>query len=315
MRAMCIHAFGGPERLHPDDLPVPRPGPGEIRIRVVAAGVNPVDWKIREGLLQDLFPHRFPLIPGWDAAGLVDELGPGATRFKRGDRVWTYARKPEIHGGTYAEFVVVPETSAARMPAGVLYEEAAAVPLAGLTARQALFRVAGLASGETALVLGGSGGVGHLAVQLARDAGATVLATAGPHNQGFLSEAGVHVAVDYTREDVVEAVRRVKAGGADVVLDCVGGDTGRRGLAAVRDGGRFVSIVDEPDAAIAASRSIEARFHFVEPDAPGLDLLRGAIEAHRLNVFVEKIHPLAEAADALRASEQGHVRGKRVLAL
>lgn len=315
MRAICFHDFGGPERLHPDDLPRPKPGAGEVRIRVVAAGVNPVDWKIREGLLRDLLPHELPIVPGWDAAGLIEELGPGADRFRRGQRVWTYARKPVVRGGTYAEYVVVPETSVGAMPSGILYEEAAAVPLVGLTASQALLGVADLQAGETVLVVGGSGGVGHLAVQIAKDAGATVLASAGPNNQGFLSEAGARYPIDYSRDDLVDAVRRIAPRGADVVLDCVGGDTGRDALAATRDGGRFVSIVDSPDPASTADRGIRASFHFVEPDGPGLDRLKQMIESERLNVYVEKIHPLAEAAEAQRASQAGHVRGKRVLAL
>jgi len=314
MRVMCFHAFGGPERLHPDELPRPRVGPGEVLVRVVAAGVNPVDWKIREGRLVDRVPHELPVVPGWDAAGLVEDLGPGATRFRRGDRVWAFARKPVVRGGTYAEYVTVPEPGVGRMPAGILYEEAAAVPLAGLTAQQALFRAGGLARGESVLVVGGSGGVGHLAVQLAREAGAVVLATAGPDNQGFLAEAGVRHPIDYSREVVAEAVLRCLGRGVDLAVDCVGGAAGRDGLAAVRDGGRFVSIVDPP-AAAAAERGVRATYHSVEADPEGLDRLRAAIEDERLNVYVDKIHRLADAAEALAASQAGHVRGKRVLAL
>src|SRR5512143_1912250 len=188
MRAVAFQAFGGPETLAVMDLPRPKPAPGEILIRAVAAGVNPVDWKMREGGLSRL-PHAFPIIPGWDVAGVVDELGEGCHRFRKGDRVFAYARKPYLHWGTYAECVAVPEKDAAPMPANLLFEEAAGIPCAALTAHQALTR-AGLGSGATLLVLNGSGVVGHFALQLARIAGARSMATAGPRNQEFVLGQG-----------------------------------------------------------------------------------------------------------------------------
>lgn len=174
MKAVAMHAFGGPEVLVVTDLPRPKPDRGELLIRTLAAGVNPVDWKIREGSLSRV-PHGFPLIPGWDVAGVVDELGEGCQRFRKGERVFAYARKLHIQWGTYAEYVCVPERHVALMPPSLLFEEAAAIPCAALTAEQALAR-AGLAAGATLLVLNGSGGVGHFALQLAKIAGAHSIA-------------------------------------------------------------------------------------------------------------------------------------------
>jgi NADPH:quinone reductase len=315
MRAIAIYRFGGPETLVLRDLPEPRPGRRSVLIKVVAAGVNPVDWKIREGRLRTMLPHRFPLVPGWDAAGTVEELGEGVTRFKRGDRVWTYARKPEVQGGTYADYLVVPEASVAKMPAKLLFEEAAAVPLAALTAWQALFEAAGLEKGMTVLVHAAAGGVGHFAVQLARNAGATVYGTASSHNHAFVMEMGAAAALDYAREDFREALRRVCPEGVDVVLDAIGGETQWQSLDVLKPGGILVSIVGRPDVPAAAARGLRARSIFVRPDASQLEALAAEVERKRLRPHVEKIYPLAEAAAAQETNRAGHVRGKLVLAL
>ncbi|HYN39160.1 MAG TPA: NADP-dependent oxidoreductase, partial [Rhodospirillales bacterium] len=160
MRVMVIDGFGGAERLHPAELPAPVPAAGEVLIRIVCAGVNPVDWKIREGWLQSLFPHQFPLIPGWDAAGTIAAVGDGVEGFAIGDRVWAYCRKPEVQWGTYAEYVTMPADAVAPMPGSLDFEEAAAIPLVGLTSWQALFDAAGLAAGQSVLIHAGAGGIG-----------------------------------------------------------------------------------------------------------------------------------------------------------
>lgn len=315
MRAIAIETFGGRDRLCPMELDRPVTGPGEILIRIVAAGVNPVDWKIREGLLSGAFPHDFPLVPGWDAAGVVEELGEGTSRLRKGDRVWTYARKPRIQGGTYAEYVVVPEASAAPMPANLLFEEAASVPLAALTAYQSLFVAARVAAETTVLIHAASGGVGHFAAQLAKNAGARVIGTAGPSNQEFVLAQGAEAAVDYTRQDFREAVRARYPDGVDVVLDTIGGDTLDRSWEIVKPGGIVVGIVDVPDASRGASRGVRSAHVFVEPDGAQLRLLAALAEKKKLRPQVQKIFPLSEAAQAHAAIEAGHVRGKIVLAL
>ena len=315
MRAIAIDGFGGPEKLRAVELKRPAPRPGEILIRVVSAGVNPVDFKIREGKLAALLPHEFPLIPGWDAAGVVERIGEGATRFRKGDRVWAYARKPTVQWGCYAEYVAVPESSAGPMPGRLLYEEAAAVPLAALTAFQALFDRPGLEAGSRVLIHAAAGGVGHFAVQLARNAGAEVYGTAGPRNGGFVMELGARAALDYTSEDFVDAARRHCPQGFDLVLDAVGGETLERSYGLVRPGGRLVGIVEEPDAARAREHGISAESIFVRPDAEQLGILARLIDEKRLEAHVQKIYPLSGAAEAQRTLAEGHVRGKLVLNL
>ncbi len=313
MKAVAMHAFGGPEVLVVTDLPRPKPDRGELLIRTLAAGVNPVDWKIREGSLSRV-PHGFPLIPGWDVAGVVDELGEGCQRFRKGERVFAYARKLHIQWGTYAEYVCVPERHVALMPPSLLFEEAAAIPCAALTAEQALAR-AGLAAGATLLVLNGSGGVGHFALQLAKIAGARSIATTGPRNQEFVMNQGAEHAIDYTRDDLTAAVTARFPGGVDVVLDAIGGEPLAAALAVAKPGGVIVSVVDTLDPEAAAARGV--RFERISSAPSGEQLAVFAAHAGRktLRPHVQTIFPLAEAAQAQDECRAGHVRGKLVLAL
>lgn len=315
MRAMALTEFGGPDRLAPADLPRPKPRRGEILVRVVSCGVNPVDWKLAEGLLSTAWPHAFPLVPGWDAAGVVDELGEGSGRFRKGDRVYCLARKPVAQWGAYAEYLAVDEAAAALMPVNLLFEEAAAVPLAALTAWQALFTKAGLAAGQTVLVHGASGGVGHFAVQLAANAGARVAGTAGTANQEFVASLGAELAVDHTRDGIAESVRRRFAEGVDVVLDAVGGDDSDLLLDALRPGGILVSITGPRLEAPARSRGFRFESFLVEPSAEQLRRIALLAERKRLKPHLSKIRPLARAAEAWAESKAGHVRGKLVLNL
>lgn len=315
MRAVAIESFGGPERLSLTDIPRPKAGKGEVLVRTVAAGVNPVDWKIREGFLKGRLPHAFPLIPGWDVAGVVEEIGESTARFRKGDKVWAYVRKPVVQWGTYADFVAVPEDHAALMPSAYLFEEAAAVPLAALTAYQALFSIARLEKGVSVLVHAAAGGVGHFAVQLAARAGARVLGTACSDNHAFVLELGADRVIDYREEDFRGAVRRVCPEGVDIVLDAVGGDTQARSLEVLKERGILVSIVGEPDADKAAQRGVRARWMFVEPDGQQLAFLAREVDRGRLRAHVSRMFPLAEAAGAQDESQAGHVRGKLVLTL
>jgi NADPH:quinone reductase-like Zn-dependent oxidoreductase len=315
MRAIAIEHFGGTETLTEMDLPTPEPEAGEVRIRIAASGVNPVDWKIREGMLKQVFPHRFPLILGWEAAGVIDAAGSGADRFRRGDAVFAYTRKPEIHGGTYAEYVVVPESFVAPMPRSLLFHEAASVPLAGLTAFQALFREPGVTAGATVLVHAASGGVGMFAAQLAKSAGATVLGTTGPVNQDFIRSLGVDHPIDYRAGDFREAARAIAPGGVDVVMDCVGGETLEKSYDVVKDGGRIVSVVTPPDPAFAAARGVRAHYHFVEPSSRELSELGDRIDSRKVRTHVSAIFSLRDAALAHLKSHDGHTRGKNVLVL
>ena len=314
MKAVAQHAFGGPEVLAVTDLPRPKADRGELLIRTLAAGVNPVDWKIREGQLASRAPHGFPLIPGWDVAGVVDELGEGCQRFRKGDRVFAYARKPHIQWGTYAEYVAVPERHVALMPASLLFEEAATMPCAALTAHQALTR-AGVSAGAVLLVLNGSGGVGHFALQLAKIAGARSIATTGPRNQEFVLSQGAEAAVDHTRDDLAPAITARYPDGVDVVLDAIGGEPLAASLALVKPGGVIVSVVDTLDAEDVKRRGV--RFERISSAPSGEQLAVFAAHAGRkkLRPHVQTIYPLAAAGQAQEESRGGHVRGKLVLAL
>jgi len=314
VRSVAIQEFGGPEKVKLSDRPRPKPGRGEVLIHTVAASVNPIDWKIREGLLKDVVPHAFPIVLGCDVAGIVEELGEGVARLRKGDKVWAYARKPVVQWGTWAEYVAVPETSAALLPPRLLFEEAAAVPCAALTAYQAL-RKGGLKSGDVVLVHGAAGGVGHFAVQFARNAGAKVLGSAGPINQEFVLGMGATSAIDYTREDLRETVKRLAPEGVSLVLDCVGGETLQQSFGVLGSGGRLVSIVERPSQEEAARLGVRADLVLAEPSAELLELFAGLAPRGKLKPHVSKIHPLADAAKALEESRAGHVRGKLVLAL
>src|ERR687897_743336 len=207
MRAIAVNAWGGRYRMELLELEPPPVAPDGVLVRVRAAGLNPVDYKVREGYLADKFPFHFPVILGWDVAGTVEAVGPAVTWFKPGDAVYGYSRRHDLGFGTYAELTTGPEGYFAHMPRELTFEEAAALPLAALTAHQAIER-SGLRGGETFFVPGGSGGVGHLAVQLARERGARVIASAGPDNQDFLRELGAEP-IDYTREDVPTRVHEL----------------------------------------------------------------------------------------------------------
>jgi NADPH:quinone reductase-like Zn-dependent oxidoreductase len=313
VRAVGIREFGGRDKLELLDLPEPKVPPDAVKIRVRAAGVNPVDWKIREGRSEPRFPHVFPVVLGWDAAGVVEAVGPGVVEVAPGDEVFAYCRKHFIGEGTYAEFVTVPVTFVARKPAGLSFEQAGALPLAALTAYQALFFGAGLTAGETLLVYAAAGGVGSFAVQLAVDAGAEVIGVASERNREYVLGLGAYEVIDYTQLDVVDAIRDFKPDGVDVVLDTIGGETLKRSVDVVRDEGRVVSIAEPPTAEHFGQRGIEATYVFVRPDGEQLEELGELAEAGRLSVELAEVLPLEQAARAHELSESGHVRGKLVL--
>ena len=306
MRAIGIREFGGRDKLQLLDLPEPKVPPDFVKIRIRAAGVNPVDWKLREGRLEPRFPVLFPVVPGWDAAGVVAEVGPAVTEFAAGDEVYAYCRKHFIGEGTYAEYVSVPDTYVARKPESLSFEQAGAIPLAGLTAYQALFLAAGLTAGERVLVSAAAGGVGSFAAQLAVDAGAEVIGVASEQHRPRVLELGAYEVVDRAR-DVVAAVREFVPEGVDVAFDLYGDE--RLGDA-VRDGGRLVSIAAPPS---YRGRGVIPFYVFVRPDGAQLEELATLADDGRLVVDVQEVLALEEAARAHELSEAGHVRGKLVL--
>jgi NADPH2:quinone reductase len=315
MKAIAINEFGGRDKLQFMDLPMPEIKPGEILVKVKTAGVNPVDWKIREGYIKDLFPYEFPIILGWDAAGIVEQAGPEVTLFKEGDEIFAYCRKPMVQGGAYAEYIVLEEEHAAIKPKNTSFEEAASIPLAALTAYQSLFDAAKLQSGETVLIHAAAGGVGGFGVQLARDRGATVWGTASGHSSEYVQDLGGDRVVDYLQVDFREAVRSEYPDGVDVVFDCVGGEVLQKSTDIVKKGGRLISIVDDPAGLDRAD--IHSDFVFVAPNSSQLAELAQMVEQGRLKTSLSQVFPfgLEEARRAHELSESGRTRGKMVLVL
>jgi NADPH:quinone reductase-like Zn-dependent oxidoreductase len=305
MRAIYQTELGGPEVLRLTERPRPVPGPTEVLVRVTAAGVNPLDWKTRE---RGVFLGAPPFTVGADVAGVVEQLSEGVTRFAVGERVFGMPRFPRA-AAAYADYVTAPARHLARSPARATDAEAAALPMAGLTAWQALVDTAAVQPGERVLVHAAAGGIGHLAVQIAKALGAYVVGTARAEKHAFLAELGVDEAMDPTRLDPGEVLR-----GMDVVLDLVGGDTAVRSLPVLRDGGILVGVSSGTAAAeAAAGQRVQVAYLLVEPDHRGLEAIAALVDAGRLTVHVARTFPLAEAADAHRAGEAGHGRGKLVL--
>lgn len=306
MKSVCIYSYGGPEVLIYGDAPCPRPGDGEVLIRVHAAGINPVDWKIREGHLKEMLHHTFPLVLGWDMSGVVETPGPGVTRLKVGDEVFS---RPDIsRDGAYAEFIVIRESEVALKPKSIDHIHAAALPLAGLTAWQTLFDAGGLSAGQRVLIHAAAGGVGHIAVQLAKWKGAHVIGTAAERNHEFLRRLGVDQVIDYDTERFEEAVQPV-----DVVLDTMGGDTQARSWKVLKRGGILVSIASPPKAEIAAEHGVRQAFVFTQPNAAQLAEIAKLADAEKLKAIVETILALSDATRGQELSERGHGRGKIVL--
>lgn len=306
MKAVVIHSYGALEVLKVEDVPRPVPKEDEILIRVIAASVNPVDVAIRKGYLAELIGNRFPLILGMDAAGIVEKTGAKITKFKPGDSV--YAFFTLASEGGYAAFVIAKENEIAFKPKAVTYTRAAAVPAAGSTAWQVLVEVAKLGAGQTVLIHGGSGGVGHLAIQIAKARGAKIIATASTTNQDFIKEMGADVAVDYTKTKFEEIAKDV-----DVVLDMVGGETLKRSYGVVKKGGIIVSIVDDLDQKELDAHGIRGMTFRCEPKASVLEDLAKLIDAKKLTPVVSQTFPLSQVAKAQEQIATRHTRGKIVL--
>lgn len=305
MKAVRIHSWGGPEVMRLEDAPLPVLAEGEVLVRVVAAAINPVDWKIREGYLKDMLPHRLPLILGWDVSGVVAAVAPGVSDFQVGDAV--YSRPDISRDGAYAEYIAVRANEVAPKPASLDHAHAAAVPLAALTAWQALFENANLQAGQSVLIHAAAGGVGTYAVQLAKGRGARVIATASAANHDYLRALGADQVIDYRSQ------RFEEAGPVDVVFDTVGGETQERSWSVVKPGGALVSIVAPPSEDAGRKANARALFTFVQPNAPQLREIAALIDAGKVKVTVEARYPLADAVEALERVRQGHTRGKIVL--
>jgi len=307
MKAVRIHQYGGPEVLSLEDVQRPTPGPDELLIKVRAASVNPADWKIRQGYLQQFFPLSLPATLGGDFSGTVEATGSGVTRFKRGDEV--YASHEDLNkGGAYAEYTLANESEVAFKPKSVDHVHAAAIPSAGQTAWQALFDTAKLGAGQKVLIHAAAGGVGVFAVQFAKAKGAYVIGTASGKNKAFLCELGVDEAIDYEKtrfEDVVHDV--------DVVLDTIGGEVQERSWKVLKKGGILISVVSPPNAEQAAKYGVRAVFFLMHRGSADLVEIARLVDSGQVKTVVDTVLPLAEVRRAHELSAHGHGRGKIVL--
>jgi alcohol dehydrogenase len=312
------------------ELPRPEPGPGDLLVRVRAAGVNPLDYKIRDGKVKVLLPFSFPLILGTDLAGDVEAVGPGVTRFKVGDAV--YSRLDNDRIGAFAEYALVRESAAARKPARLDYVEAASLPLVGLTAWQALIGLAQLRAGQKVLIHAGSGGVGTFAIQLAKHLGAQVATTASNRNHALVKSLGADVAIDYKTTRFEEEVRN-----QDVILDTQAGDTLLRSFEAIKPGGVVVTIGGRPDGKfarawglplplvwilgllnrkvdrLAREKSVRFEYLFMRASGEQLEEIGALVDQGVIRPIVDKTFPLEAAAEAISFVETGRSVGKVVL--
>jgi NADPH:quinone reductase-like Zn-dependent oxidoreductase len=307
MKAVRIHNFGGPEVMHFEDLPIPVPEADEILVRVCAASINPVDYKTREGKYQAIARDKFPITLGRDISGIVVDRGTQVGTFQNGDAV--YALLPPDQGA-FAEFVRIKAEQAAAKPANLSHVEAAAVPLAALTALQGLFDYGGIARGQRVLIHGGAGGVGHFAIQLAKIAGATVLTTVSADDRAFVRELGADEAIDYRRDRFEEVAHDI-----DLVFDLIGGETQDRSWSVLKPSGTLVSTLGQPPQEKAAQHQARAVGYQAQPNGEELAEIAALIDARRLRPFIAATFPFGAIFDAEEVQEKTHPRGKIVLQL
>ncbi|MGW0389869.1 NADP-dependent oxidoreductase [Streptomyces sp. NPDC003042] len=304
MKAIAYSAYGSPARLELVDAPEPKVGPSEVLIRVKAAGVNPVDWKLAAGFLGEVLEVRHPVIPGWDVSGIVEAVGPDTDDYAVGDEVYGYVRKEWVELGTYAELVAAPVRTIAHKPRSLTFEEAAGLPLAGLTSYQAITR-AGVTAGQTVVIHSAAGGTGSLGVQIAVALGARVIGTAGAHNHDYLRTLGAEPVL--YGDGVADRIRALAPEGVDAGLDFYGEGGVELLQSLVREGAPVISIADN-DAGSKGAKHIWAR-----ADTAVLAALADLADTGRLTVNVEHVLPLANAAEAWKLSATGRTRGKIVL--
>lgn len=304
MKAIVARQYGGPEVLKYEDVPVPQPQENEILVRVIASGVNPADPLILSGKYAREFGTHLPLILGYDMAGVVVKTGAKVTKLRTGDFVYAYL----LWGGGWGEYCISNETESAIKPKSLSFVDASSVPLAALTAWQALIDVGKIQAGQTALIHGGSGGVGSFAIQIAKARGARVIATASSANQDLLKQLGADVAIDYTKQKFEEVAKDV-----DLVIDPVGRDTLARSYAVVKKGGIIITLISRCDPAELAKHGIRGESLASHPNSNELAEITKLIEEKKLRPIVTQVFPLTDAAKADEQAETHHTRGKIVL--
>lgn len=313
MRAIVLNEYGDSSKLSLQEIDKPQPQPNEVLIKVAYAGVNPVDFKIREGLLKDRVPNHFPIIPGWDVSGVIEEVGSDVKHLNVGDPVLAYCRKPTIQNGTYAEYVTFFADHVAKKPANISFAQAAAIPLASLTAWQALFDAMHLQAGQKILIQAGAGGVGSYAIQFAKHVGARVASTAREENHDYLKELGAELPIDYTKVDTVQAVRDWSPEGVDAVFELIGGETVKTSWKTIKPGGFLACITEAPNTTLAAEANAYGVYVFVRPDGGQLTNIVELIKNNAIKPPPVKEFSLENAAEAQDDIQKGHTKGKIVL--
>ena len=306
MKAVVIEKYGSVDELTIKDMPVPAIRDGDLLVEVYAAGVNPIDWKLREGYRRDRVELKFPYIPGLDMAGIVKKVGRKVTRFQPGDEV--FSRTDLARDGTYAEYMAVDETIVARKPENLTFEEAASIPLVGLTAWQALIDAAKMKTDEKVLIHAGSGGVGSFAIQLTKAWGAHAATTCSTRNVDLARSLGAEEVIDYTREEFSSLLRDY-----DIVLDTMGGDIYRKSFIVLKKGGRVASLLERPDEALAQKTGTKALYIFMQPNGKELDEIAGLLREGKIKPVVGTVLPLEDVRKAHELSASHHASGKIVL--
>lgn len=308
MKAIVIEAYGSSDQLIEKEVPKPVIKDNQVLVELHATSINPIDWKLREGYLQEQLPFEFPIILGWDAAGIISEVGSNVKNFQVGDHV--FARPETTADGTYAEYTPVDENLLAKMPENLSFEEAASVPLTGLTAWQCLVDFSKIKSGDKVLIHAGSGGVGNFAIQIAKSFGAYVVSTASGKNEEFLKSLGVDKFINYKEENFEEVIKDF-----DIVVDTMGGEIQEKSFDVLKKGGKLVSIVQPPDEEVAKSKGITAGFHWLEPNGKQLAELGNLIKKEQVKTNVGHTFTLSQQGlrDAHKLSESHHAKGKIVI--
>ncbi len=313
MKAALIHSFGGIDKIEISEISTPLPKPHEVQIAIKYAGVNPVDWKIIEGLLKTRMDYQFPITLGWDLSGEVSAVGSEVTAFRIGDPIFAYCRKEIIHEGSYADYICLDADHVVSKPRTLNFAQASVIPLSSLTAWQALFKSANLQANESILIHAGAGGVGGYAIQLAKHTGAHVITTASEHNRDYVNMLGADEIIDYTKGDFVKKLHQTHPDGVDVVFDTVGGDTLLASYGAAKIGGRLVTIAGQFDPVHAAQRELSGEFFIVEPNGQQLQKISALLDSGKLSPPPVQEFPFTEVEEALRQSRNGHTQGKIAL--
>lgn len=308
MKAILIEQYGSKDELKERQIPKPVPKEGEVQIEMHATSINPIDWKLREGHLKEMLPFQFPIILGWDAAGIVSEVGPNVSSVSVGDRV--FVRPETTSEGTYAEYIVTKEHLLANIPDNISFEEAAAVPLAGLTAYQCLVDFVQLQAEDKVLLHAGSGGVGSLGIQIAKSLGCFVATTGSSKNEGFLKSLGADIVIKYDQQDFVKELSNY-----DLVVDTLGGEIQNKSFHVLKKGGTLVSVVQPPNEKMAEEMGITAKFHWLIPNGQQLKKLAELMAQGKVKPVVGNVFDFTEQGlkDAHTLSETHHAKGKIVI--